>query len=84
VGLGTRISIKLRGNPGRCFPESIKEEGSFIKLNIALGNRRITGIVSQSWQNIYRTFIDVLVYLLPVTAFLNMFQCLPVTAGYNL
>ncbi|KAF7875017.1 hypothetical protein EAF04_002189 [Stromatinia cepivora] len=55
-----------------------------VKLSIALANQRLTGLASKTWQYIHRAFIGTFLCLLPITTFLNMFQCLPVPAGYSL
>ncbi|CRG87381.1 hypothetical protein PISL3812_04398 [Talaromyces islandicus] len=56
-----------------------------IKLSIALGNKRITRMLfSRTWEAIHWTFIGTFVCLLLITTFLNMFQCLPVPASYDL
>lgn len=56
-----------------------------IKLSIALGNQRLTRMIySRAWETLHWTFIGIFLCLLPICTFLNMFQCLPVPAGYSL
>ncbi|PQE30516.1 integral membrane protein [Rutstroemia sp. NJR-2017a WRK4] len=55
-----------------------------VKLSISLANKRLTGLASRTWSYIHIGFITTFLCLLPITTFLNMFQCLPVPAGYSL
>lgn len=56
-----------------------------IKLSIAFGNQRLTRMIySRAWETVHWTFIGIFLCLLPICTFLNMFQCLPVPAGYSL
>ena len=55
-----------------------------IKLSIALANRRLTNTVSGRWRLIHYLFIALFLILLPITTFLNAFQCSPVRGNYSL
>ncbi|KAF2197446.1 hypothetical protein GQ43DRAFT_381003 [Delitschia confertaspora ATCC 74209] len=55
-----------------------------VKLSIALANKRITGLASERWIIVHWVFISLFLVLLPITVFLQAFQCLPIPARYSL
>jgi len=56
----------------------------WIKTSITLANRRVTGMTFRSWRIAHWTYLAILLVLMPISVFLNMFQCSPVAAGYSL
>lgn len=55
-----------------------------VKISIVLANRRITGMTSKKWQIAHWTYLALLMSILPICVFLNIFTCLPVATSFTL
>lgn len=55
-----------------------------IKISIVLQNRRITGMTSRSWQIAHYTYLALLLCLMLISVFLNIFACSPIATLFSL
>ena len=55
-----------------------------VKISITLANRRITGMTSKNWQIAHWTYLILLVSLMAICVFLNIFPCSPIATYFTL
>lgn len=55
-----------------------------VKISITLANRRITGMTSNKWQIAHWTYLALLICIMPICVFLNIFPCSPIATYFTL
>ena len=55
-----------------------------VKISITLANRRITGMTSKRWQIAHWMYLALLITIMPISVFLNVFPCSLIATYFTL